>query len=72
MSENKNNVEKAEIEDFEYLLKNAKSMIEKLNVQEITLKQSLEYYKQGVDSLKAAQEILENAKLTYEQYKDKD
>lgn len=57
-------------QDFETLLQKAKEALNKLNSQEITLQESLNLYKQGMQDLKNAQRILENAKLQYQEIKD--
>lgn len=67
--ENKKN-EAIQEEDFESMLERAKEVLGKLNAQEITLKESLALYEQGMQSLKNAQEILEQAKLQYQELKD--
>lgn len=65
------NTDKAlDVGDFEILIQKAKLSLSKLSSQEITLKESLELYQQGMDSLKSAQEILESAKLHYQEIKD--
>ncbi|AAP77300.1 exodeoxyribonuclease VII small subunit [Helicobacter sp. MIT 03-1614] len=68
-TENKKN-EITQEEDFEDMLERAKEVLSKLNAQEITLKESLALYEQGMQSLKNAQEILEQAKLQYQEFKD--
>ena len=68
-TENKKN-EITQEEDFEDVLERAKEVLSKLNAQEITLKESLALYEQGMQSLKNAQEILEQAKLQYQEFKD--
>lgn len=57
-------------QDFETLLQKAKESLNKLNSQDITLQESLNLYKQGMQDLKNAQRILENAKLQYQEIKD--
>lgn len=57
-------------QDFETLLQKAKEALSKLNSQDITLQESLNLYKQGMQDLKNAQRILENAKLQYQEIKD--
>ena len=66
-TENKKN-EITQEEDFEDMLERAKEVLSKLNAQEITLKESLALYEQGMQSLKNAQEILEQAKLQYQEF----
>lgn len=57
-------------QDFETLLQKAKDALNKLNSQDITLQESLSLYKQGMQDLKNAQRILEDAKLQYQEIKD--
>lgn len=57
-------------EEFETLIQKAKDVLAKLNSQEISLKESLLLYENGMQSLKQAQEILEHAKLHYQEFKD--
>ena len=59
-----------EPEDIEELLEKARLILTKLNSQEITLKESLALYEKGMQSLKSAQEVLEQAKLRYQEFKD--
>lgn len=59
-----------DVGDFEELLEKAKITLDKLNSQEITLKETLQLYQEGMDSLKNAQEILESAKLQYQEIKE--
>ena len=62
--------ESVQEQDFEDLLEKAKLVLNKLNTQEITLKESLALYERGMQSLKSAEEILEQAKLRYQEFKD--
>lgn len=55
---------------FEEMLEKAKVVLNKLNSQEVTLKESLALYEKGMQSLKNAEEILEQAKLRYQEIKD--
>lgn len=57
-------------DDFETMLEKAKVVLNKLNSQEVTLKESLALYESGMRYLKDAQEILEQAKLQYQEFKD--
>jgi len=50
-------------EDFEKKLEDAKKILEKLMNPEITLKDSLKAYENGIDKLKSAQKLLEEAEL---------
>ncbi len=56
--------------EFETMLEKAKAVLNKLNSQEVTLKESLALYESGMRYLKDAQEILEQAKLQYQEFKD--
>ncbi|BDB63706.1 hypothetical protein T36_0145 [Helicobacter cinaedi] len=57
-------------DEFETMLEKAKVVLNKLNSQEVTLKESLTLYESGMRYLKDAQEILEQAKLQYQEFKD--
>lgn len=59
-----------EEQGFEEMLEKAKVVLNKLNSQEVTLKESLALYEKGMQSLKNAEEILEQAKLRYQEIKD--
>ena len=59
-----------EEQGFEEMLEKAKVVLNKLNSQEVTLKESLALYEKGRQSLKNAEEILEQAKLRYQEIKD--
>lgn len=50
-------------ETFEEKLAKIDTLIEKLNDENLNLKQSVEFYKNGAELIKQAREILENAKL---------
>lgn len=52
-------------QDFETLIELSKSALKELNDQFLTLKESLEIYKNGLQSLEQAQKLLEEAKLEY-------
>lgn len=52
-------------QDFETLIELSKSALKELNDQSLTLKESLEIYKNGLQSLEQAQKLLEEAKLEY-------
>ncbi|ANV98226.1 exodeoxyribonuclease VII small subunit [Helicobacter enhydrae] len=53
--------------DFETLIEEAKTSLDKLNTPELSLKESLAIYTQGIQSLEEAQKLLEEAKLQYTQ-----
>lgn len=54
---------------FEKKLESSKEILEKLMNPDITLAQSVEYYKEGMQTLKDAGELLQQAKLEYESVK---
>ncbi len=56
-----------EDESFEVKLKKAKEILEKLGNPEIPLKDAMLEYKHGIAILNEASQIIENAKLEYEQ-----
>lgn len=55
-----------EEENFETLIEQSKNALVRLGNPDLTLKESLEIYKNGLDNLNRAQKLLENAKLEYE------
>jgi exodeoxyribonuclease VII small subunit len=55
--------------DFEKKLNEAKKLLEKLNDPEITLNEAMEYYKKGVKLLEEATEMIEKAKLEFQEIK---
>ena len=57
------------MEHFEEKIAKTKAILQQLGVQDLSLKESLSLYKQGIQELKAAQELLEKAKLEYEEIK---
>lgn len=50
---------------FEVLTEQAKEALNRLNQGDLSLKESLEIYKSGLESLQKAQDLLEKAKLEY-------
>lgn len=58
--------------DFETRLERAKAILEKLMDPETTLETSVKAYEEGMNELKAAQKMLEDAKLKIEQVKSGD
>lgn len=50
---------------FEVLIEQAKEALNRLNQGDLSLKESLEVYKGGLESLQQAQDLLEKAKLEY-------
>lgn len=69
-TEEQRNDNAANEQDFENLIEKAKVVLNRLNSQEITLKESLALYESGMQSLKSAEEILEKAKLQYQEFKE--
>jgi len=59
-----------ERDDFETRLERAKAVLERLMDPEITLEASVKAYAEGMAELKAAQEMLETARLQVEQIKN--
>ncbi|TLD81011.1 exodeoxyribonuclease VII small subunit [Helicobacter sp. MIT 05-5293] len=57
-------------ENFEEMVEFAKKVLGKLSSQEITLKESLQLYEQGMESLKKAQSLLEDAKIKYQEFQE--
>ncbi len=53
---------------FEQKIAHAKEILEKLMNPEITLSESVTYYKEGIKELKEASKLLEEAKLAFEEY----
>lgn len=52
---------------FEDRITKIKEIIDKLNNREITLKDGMQLYKDGVAEIKEAQKMLENAKNLYDE-----
>lgn len=50
-------------ENFEMYLKEISSCLEKLEDENLSLHQSMGYYKEGMEKLKKAQKMLEDAKI---------
>ena len=57
---------------FEDRIAKIKQIIDKLNDTEITLKDGMQLYKDGVDEIKEAQKMLESAKNLYDEINAKD
>lgn len=55
-----------EVVDFETKIKSIKEKLEKLSSSELTLKESVELYKNGMAEIEEASAILANAKLEFE------
>jgi len=56
--------------DFEKKLENSKQILQKLMNPEVTLQDSVKFYKDGMNALSDAQKILEEAKLEFEAVKE--
>lgn len=67
MSKTKENCEEISELSFEEKIENAKKLLEKLIDPEITLSNSVDIYKNGMKELKEAQELLNSAKLEFEE-----
>lgn len=57
------------MEHFEEKIQKTKDILSKLNGQDLSLKESLELYKIGMQEIKQAQEMLEKAQMQYEEIK---
>ena len=57
------------MENFEEKIQKTKEILSKLNAEDLSLKESLELYKVGIQELKLAQEMLEKAQIEYEEIK---
>ncbi|PAF44425.1 exodeoxyribonuclease VII small subunit [Helicobacter sp. 11S02596-1] len=55
---------------FETRVEKAKEILGKLNTQNLSLKEGLELYKEGMGELESAQKMLEQAKLEYQELKN--
>lgn len=69
MSKKEQNSEETVVLSFEEKIENAKKLLEKLIDPQITLSNSVEIYKNGMNELKEAQALLESAKLEFEELK---
>ncbi|MGX3043612.1 exodeoxyribonuclease VII small subunit [Helicobacter sp. T3_23-1056] len=58
------------MEHFEDKIQKTKEILNKLNAEDLSLKQSLELYKIGMQEIKQAQEMLEKAQMQYEEIKN--
>ncbi|WP_233704061.1 exodeoxyribonuclease VII small subunit [Helicobacter mesocricetorum] len=56
-------------DSFENYLTIVQQYIEKLSDEDITLHQSMEFYKEGMQTLKKAQKMLEDAKIQCQELK---
>lgn len=64
-----NDIESKQEVSFEEYLSIISRCLEKLEQEEITLNESLEIYKKGMENLQKAQRILENAQLQCDELK---
>jgi exodeoxyribonuclease VII small subunit len=55
---------------FEEKIKKSKEILDKLMDPEITLENSVKFYKEGLKELQEAQTLLEEAKIAFEEYHD--
>lgn len=55
---------------FEEHIEKIKLILEKLNQQDLNLKEGLTFYKEGMKELQNAQKLLENAKIEYQMLKN--
>jgi exodeoxyribonuclease VII small subunit len=55
---------------FEEKIKKSKEILDKLMDPEITLENSVKFYKEGLKELQEAQALLEEAKIAFEAYHD--
>lgn len=53
---------------FEEKIEKSKAILEKLMDPEISLEDSVTFYKEGIKELLEAQKLLEEAKLAFEEY----
>ncbi len=60
------------MQDFEGKIEKTKEILKRLNAQDLSLKEGLELYKEGIKELQEAQDILQKAKLEYEEIKARD
>ncbi len=60
------------MQDFEGKIEKTKEILKRLNAQDLSLKEGLELYKEGIKELQEAQDILQKAKLEYEEVKARD
>jgi len=64
-NENEQEVKKV---DFETKIKNAQKLLDELLKPDITLSNSVQIYKKGLNELQEAQKLLDEAKLEFEEY----
>lgn len=54
--------------NFEEKIKKSKEILEKLMDPEITLENSVTFYKEGLKELQEAQKLLDEAKIAFEEF----
>ena len=57
-----------EVLSFEDKIKKSKEILDKLMDPEITLENSVKFYKEGLKELQEAQTLLEEAKIAFEEF----
>jgi exodeoxyribonuclease VII small subunit len=62
------NQQEAQKVDFETKIKNAQKLLDELLKPDITLSNSVQIYKKGLNELQEAQKLLDEAKLEFEEY----
>jgi exodeoxyribonuclease VII small subunit len=62
------NQQEAQKVDFETKIKNAQKLLDELLKPDITLSNSVQIYKKGLNELQEAQKLLDKAKLEFEEY----
>ena len=60
----------SKITSFEQKLKKSKELLEKLMNPEISLEDSMKFYKEGMKELEEATKLLEDAKLVCKEYEE--
>ncbi|RAX55190.1 exodeoxyribonuclease VII small subunit [Helicobacter sp. 16-1353] len=56
--------------DFEDRIKRIKEILDSLNNADLSLKDGMELYKEGIKEISEAQKMLEEAKILYNEIKD--
>ena len=60
------------MKNFEQKIDKSKELLEKLMNPEITLSESMKIYKEGMNELKEANELLQKAKIEFEEFQEDD
>ena len=58
------------MKDFEQKIEKSKELLEKLMDPEITLSESMKIYKEGMKELKDADELLQKAKIEFQEFQE--